>query len=316
MGADLKIVYAGISPPFSSTELDAAITFSDLDQIFRIRDVNVLSQPIFFERVPEERRRHLSCGGRAAALAAGGGPLLQPPVPEAPGAGRAEGGGPGGGGGPARPRLRGHPGDRGVAGSPAVGAAGGAVLAAGAAGQHRAAPEPVPGRGLGGGGERTGPRSRSRTGRCGPTRRRWRRSWTQIGLGPNGRPWDCRACGFDTCQRFAEAAALGRASLRQCAPYQERRAEEAPAGGGGRRADRALDLPGAAGPAGVRDRAEQAEQREVRGAVPRPGPVQAGERPVRARGRERYSPGRGRGDPATRSGPRTWRRATGATSSW
>jgi diguanylate cyclase (GGDEF)-like protein len=49
----------------------------------------------------------------------------------------------------------------------------------------------------------------------------------QIGKGPNGRPWDCRACGFNTCQRFAEAAAIGRASLRQCAPYQERRADEA-----------------------------------------------------------------------------------------
>jgi diguanylate cyclase (GGDEF)-like protein len=49
----------------------------------------------------------------------------------------------------------------------------------------------------------------------------------QIGLGPNGRPWDCRACGYKTCREFAEAAALGRASMRQCAPYQERRAEEA-----------------------------------------------------------------------------------------
>jgi diguanylate cyclase (GGDEF)-like protein len=49
----------------------------------------------------------------------------------------------------------------------------------------------------------------------------------QIGRGPNGRPWDCRACGFDTCQRFAEAAVLGRASMRQCTPYQERRADEA-----------------------------------------------------------------------------------------
>ena len=48
-----------------------------------------------------------------------------------------------------------------------------------------------------------------------------------IGKGPNGRAWDCRACGFETCQRFAEAAALGRASMRQCGPYQERRAEEA-----------------------------------------------------------------------------------------
>jgi diguanylate cyclase (GGDEF)-like protein len=49
----------------------------------------------------------------------------------------------------------------------------------------------------------------------------------QIGTGPNGRPWDCGACGFETCHRFAAAAALGKASLRQCAPYQERRAEEA-----------------------------------------------------------------------------------------
>jgi len=49
----------------------------------------------------------------------------------------------------------------------------------------------------------------------------------QIGRGPNGRPWDCGACGFETCQRFAEAAALGRASMRQCTPYQERRADEA-----------------------------------------------------------------------------------------
>jgi diguanylate cyclase (GGDEF)-like protein len=49
----------------------------------------------------------------------------------------------------------------------------------------------------------------------------------QIGLSPNGTPWDCGACGFQTCGRFAEAAALGRATLRQCTPYQERRAEEA-----------------------------------------------------------------------------------------
>ncbi len=44
-------------------DLDAAITFSDLEQIFRIRGVNVPAQPSFFERVPEERRRHLSTAG-------------------------------------------------------------------------------------------------------------------------------------------------------------------------------------------------------------------------------------------------------------
>lgn len=49
----------------------------------------------------------------------------------------------------------------------------------------------------------------------------------EIGLGPNGRPLDCRACGYDTCARFAEAAALGHASLRQCAPWVARQGEEA-----------------------------------------------------------------------------------------
>jgi diguanylate cyclase (GGDEF)-like protein len=48
-----------------------------------------------------------------------------------------------------------------------------------------------------------------------------------IGPGPNGKPWDCRACGFATCRKFAEAAALGRAALRQCVPWQARRAEDA-----------------------------------------------------------------------------------------
>ena len=59
----LKIVYAGVCPPVSSAELDAAITFGDLDQLFRIRGVSVLAQPTFFQRVPEERRRHLSAAG-------------------------------------------------------------------------------------------------------------------------------------------------------------------------------------------------------------------------------------------------------------
>ncbi len=48
-----------------------------------------------------------------------------------------------------------------------------------------------------------------------------------IGTGPNGRPWDCRACGYQTCHRFAQASALGRASLRQCVPWLSRRADDA-----------------------------------------------------------------------------------------
>jgi diguanylate cyclase (GGDEF)-like protein len=48
-----------------------------------------------------------------------------------------------------------------------------------------------------------------------------------IGLAPNGRPWDCGACGYATCGQFAEAAALGRTTLKSCPPHLERAAEQA-----------------------------------------------------------------------------------------
>jgi diguanylate cyclase (GGDEF)-like protein len=48
-----------------------------------------------------------------------------------------------------------------------------------------------------------------------------------IGLAPGGNPWDCGACGYATCEAFAIAMIEGRSTLRQCTPYQERRADEA-----------------------------------------------------------------------------------------
>ncbi|HEU4681521.1 MAG TPA: 4Fe-4S binding protein, partial [Gemmatimonadales bacterium] len=222
-GPDLKIVYAGISPPIHSTELDAAITFSDLDQIFRIRGVNPIAQPIFFERVPEERRRHLS--------AAGGLPLQL--LEEARYSSRRF------------RKLRGLDALKAVARAVAVDRLDLGfvdILATEGSLDHPlsgpreelfwrrellASTEP--------------PRSRepvvdsavvASLGATFAIKERPLRPdpeavaavLDQIGKGPNGRPWDCRACGFETCQRFAEAAALGRASMRQCTPYQERRA--------------------------------------------------------------------------------------------
>jgi diguanylate cyclase (GGDEF)-like protein len=225
-GPGLKIAYAGICLPVNSPELDAAITFSDLDQIFRIRGVNVLSQPIFFERVPEERRRHLS--------AAGGLPLAL--LEEARYSSRRF------------RKLRGLDALQAVARAVSVdrlelGFVD--ILSTEGSLDHPlsgprdelfwrrellASTEP--------------PRSRfpvvdeAVSASYGATFEIKQRAvrpdpdavaaiLEQIGKGPNGRPWDCRACGYTTCQRFAEAAALGRSSLRQCAPYQERRAEEA-----------------------------------------------------------------------------------------
>jgi diguanylate cyclase (GGDEF)-like protein len=225
-GSELKIAYAGICPPVSSSDLDAAITFGDLDQLFRIRGVSVLTQPTFFHRVPEERRRHLS--------AAGGMPLAL--LEESRHSSR---------------RFRKI---RGLDALPAVARAVAVdrldlgfvdILSTEGALDHPlsgpteelywrrqllASTEP--------------PRSRQpvvdgavvasvgatfafKPRRLVPDPEAVGAILEQIGRGPNGRPWDCGACGFGTCQRFAEAAALGRASMRQCTPYQERRADEA-----------------------------------------------------------------------------------------
>lgn len=43
-----------------------------------------------------------------------------------------------------------------------------------------------------------------------------------IGTAPGGRPWDCGACGYDTCGEFAQAAARGRSTLKSCPPHLER----------------------------------------------------------------------------------------------
>ena len=224
-GGGLKIACAGVSP-VNSPDLDAAITFGDLDQLFRIRGVSVLSQPTFFQRVPEERRRHLS--------AAGGMPLAL--LDESSYSSR---------------RFRKI---RGLDALPAVARAVAVdrldlgfvdILSTEGALDH-----PLSGpteelfwrRELLAAAE--APRSRQpvvdgavvasvgavfafKRRRLVPDPEAVAVILDQIGLGPNGRPWDCRACGFDTCRRFAEAAALGRASMRQCTPYQERRADEA-----------------------------------------------------------------------------------------
>ena len=225
-GSQVEIVYAGISPPINDPELDAAVTFEDLELIFRLRGVEVLTQPDYFLRVPEERRRHLS--------AAGGLPLRM--LEEARHTSRRF------------HKIRGlrnlkslahavaedridlgfvdllsyegsldHP----LSGppeelfwrrqlvastepprsdSPVVDRA--VVMSVGATFDIKRRP------------------ARPRSGEIASI-------LEAIGPGPNGQPWDCGACGFATCRRFAEAAALGRATLRQCAPYQERRADEA-----------------------------------------------------------------------------------------
>ena len=49
----------------------------------------------------------------------------------------------------------------------------------------------------------------------------------EIGTAPSGAYWDCGACGFSTCEAFGLAFLRGRATYRQCPPYQERSAATA-----------------------------------------------------------------------------------------
>ncbi len=226
LGEQLEIVYAGVCPPAGRPELDAAITFSDLDQLLRVRGVQPEGQPTFFARVPSERRRHLST--------AGGLPIAM--LEEIPYASKRF------------RKVRGLREFRALAHAVTVDRIDlGFVDVLSHEGwlDHPlsgpreelfwrravvASTEP--------------PRSRypvidsavvasfgatfqiePRLTQADPTR--VEELLEQIGVGPNGKAWDCRACGFESCQAFAQMAAMGRASLRQCPPHQARRAEDA-----------------------------------------------------------------------------------------
>lgn len=226
VGERLEIVYAGVCPPAGRPELDAAITFRDLDQLFKLRGVIPLAQPDFFVRVPSERRRHLSMpGGLPVAM-----------LEEAPYASKRF------------RKLRGLKELRSIARAVVVDKIDLGFVDI--LSHEGSLDHPL-----------SGPREelfwrRSVVAGTEPARSRFpvvdasvvasygatfqieprlvqadptrvEEILESIGPGPNGKAWDCRACGFESCARFAEAAAMGRASLRQCPPHQTRRVEEA-----------------------------------------------------------------------------------------
>lgn len=225
-GEKLEIVFAGVCPPAGRPELDAAITFRDLEQLFRLRGVSPLSQPDFFLRVPSERRRHLSTAGGLPVQMLEEVPYSSKRfrkvrgLKELKGLARAV----------VTDRLDlgfidilSHEGwlDHPLSGPREELFWRRAVVAS---------TEP--------------PRSRysivdqsvvasygatfqiePRLVQADPTR--VEELLEAIGPGPNGKSWDCQACGFESCAAFAQAAAMGRASLRQCPPYQGRKVEEA-----------------------------------------------------------------------------------------
>ena len=226
-GDSLPVVYAGVSAAASVKELDATLTFRDLEQLFALREVRPETLPKTYSRLPLENRRHASVAGGLAlemvvsASTRGRRMLTVRGLETLPALARAVG----------HDHidlgfvdLLSHPG---ALGHPAAGPKQDLYRRRMLVKQY----EPT----------------RSRTpvlpddaGRVSvtavfpfgaaatvPDAVAVRAILEAIGTGPNGKPWDCRACGYPSCHRFASAAALGRASLRQCVPWLSKRADDA-----------------------------------------------------------------------------------------
>ena len=225
-GNDVGIVYAGVCLADGGELVDSVITLQELEQLFRARDVDVDEEPAYFSRIPEERRRHLSFAGG----------LPQPVLRDEP---------------QASIRFRKVRKDMGQLESMARAVADGLPLGfvdilpcegcldhplmgpkeelytrrsilAGC--EPPRAPESI-----------LDPRVQVDVEReFEPARNGHRPSAIEIdavidriGRTPEGQPWDCGACGFRDCARFAAAFIKGRATYRQCPPFQEKRAAKA-----------------------------------------------------------------------------------------
>jgi diguanylate cyclase (GGDEF)-like protein len=222
-GAGTPVVYAGVCITEGGPDVDAAITLAELEDILRTRGVRIEDQPVFFSRIPEERRRFWSTAGglpldllkeerqssRRFRKVRGLGQLEA--IARAVGTDRIDLGfvdilpcegcldhpllGP-------REELFRR---REIVGATEPPRAQRSVLADGVAisvgavfrvegNGHEPAVDAVDD------------------------------VLEEIGLAPNGRPWDCGACGYGTCREFAVAAAQGRTTLKSCPPYLERQA--------------------------------------------------------------------------------------------
>ncbi len=222
-GGDTPVVYAGVCITEGGPDVDAAITFAELEVVLGKRGVRVEEQPLYFSRIPEERRRFWSTAGglpldllmeerhssrrfrkvrglgqlEAIARAVGVDKIDLGFVDILPCEGCLD-----------HPLL--GPRDelfrrREIVGATEPPRASRSVLAEGVA-ISVGAVFPMHGNGHQ------------------PAAEEVEEILEQIGLAPNGRPWDCGACGYATCQQFAAAAAQGRTTLQSCPPHLNREA--------------------------------------------------------------------------------------------
>jgi diguanylate cyclase (GGDEF)-like protein len=227
-GPATPVVYAGVCITEGGPDVDAAITFDDLAALFARRGVSVDRQEPYFSRVPEERRRHWSTAG---------GLPLELLLEETHASQRFR-------------KLRGLAALEAVARAVAVdridlgfvdilpceGCLDHPLLgpreelfrrrAIVGATEPARARDPVVDQGVA---------RQVRVGEVFPIHRNGQRPpvervegiLEEIGLAPNGKPWDCGACGYGTCRAFADAAAQGRTTLKSCPPYLDKLATRA-----------------------------------------------------------------------------------------
>ena len=225
-GATTPIVYAGVCLTEGGAEVDAAITLSELEGIFKKRGIKVQDQPTFYSRIPEERRRYWSTAG---------GLPLELLKEERQSSRRFR-------------KVRGLPALEGIARAvgtdrielgfvdilPCEGCLDHPLLGpreelfrrrqiVGATEPPRAS-APVLAEGIA---VNVGSAFQVSVNGIGPSKEAVEDILEQIGLAPNGRPWDSGACGYSTCNEFAVAAAQGRTTLKSCPRYLERAAATA-----------------------------------------------------------------------------------------
>ncbi|HEX9580523.1 MAG TPA: diguanylate cyclase [Gemmatimonadales bacterium] len=227
-GPDAQVVYAGVCLTEGGSDVEAAVTFVELRQLIERRGVQIESQANFFERLPEERRRHKSTAG---------GLPLELLSEERHSSRRFR-------------KLRGLGQLAGLARAVAVdridlgfvdilpceGCLDHPLLGpkeelfwrrqvVGASEPPRSrlpVLDPEVGAGV-----QVGAVFAIDRPAAAPAAQAVEDVLDQIGLAPNGRPWDCGACGYATCKAFAAAAVQGRTTLKSCPPHLEKEARQA-----------------------------------------------------------------------------------------
>jgi diguanylate cyclase (GGDEF)-like protein len=227
-GQGTPVVYAGVCLTEGGTDVDAAITFEELGTLFEERRVKLMEQPLYFNRIPEERRRYWSTAGGLPLEILSGEAHASRRFRKVRGLGQLEA------------IARAVAVDKIDLGFvdilPCEGCLDHPLLGPRselfrrreivAASEPQRAERPVIEETVARGLEIGAVFDPHRNGHHAPEDA-VDEVLGAIGLAPNGRPWDCGACGFDTCRTFAEAAVMGRTTLKSCPPYLDRAAQQA-----------------------------------------------------------------------------------------